>query len=250
MEGVQVQGSSIQARRREAEPAVKRLVVIADNSLIVGAIRTGLRDSGAFQLLGYVDARKASARMISDAAADVVLVDEADHSEEAIAVIRAIKEENDHITVIVLTVRMEGDWLRRALEAGASGAISKAVHPVALATLTRETLSGHIVHAPGSVSVGTESPRPLPEEQSLLTQRELEILRWVASGATNGEIARRLWITPQTVKFHVSNIYRKLNVANRTEACHYAHVNDLVAPGESPQMAPSAPSYLSRSSSA
>jgi DNA-binding NarL/FixJ family response regulator len=245
-----MQGSPTRTRPGDGEPAVRRLVIVADNSLIVGAIRSGLRDSGAFQLLGYVDARKASARMISDAGADVVLVDEADHSEEAIAMIRAIKEESEHITVIVLTVRMEGDWLRRAVEAGASGAISKAVHPVALATLARETLSGHIVHGPANVSVGTETPKPLPDEHSLLTQRELEILRWVASGATNGEIARHLWITPQTVKFHVSNIYRKLNVANRTEACHYAHVNDLVAPGESLGIAPSVPSYVSRSSSA
>ncbi len=244
------QGSSTGTVRCEVEPAVRRLIVVADNSLIVGAIRSGLRDSGAFQLLGYVDARKASARMISDAGADVVLVDETDHLEEAIALIRALQEESEHITVIVLTVRMEGDWLRRALDAGASGAISKAVHPVALATLTRETLSGHIVHGPANISTGTEIPKAQPEEHSLLTQRELEILRWVASGATNGEIARHLWITPQTVKFHVSNIYRKLNVANRTEACHYAHVNDLVAPGESPATASSVPSYVAGSSSA
>ena len=69
-------------------------------------------------------------------------------------------------------------------------------------------------------------------EHSTLTEREAEILRFVASGATNAEIARQLWITQQTVKFHVSNVYRKLDVANRTEACHYAHVNGLVAPGE------------------
>ena len=73
-------------------------------------------------------------------------------------------------------------------------------------------------------------------EHSTLTDRESEILRFVASGATNAEIARQLWITQQTVKFHVSNVYRKLDVANRTEACHYAHVNGLVAPRE--QLAP------------
>ena len=69
-------------------------------------------------------------------------------------------------------------------------------------------------------------------EHSALTERETEILRFVASGATNAEIARELWITQQTVKFHVSNVYRKLDVGNRTEACHYAHVNGLVAPRE------------------
>jgi DNA-binding NarL/FixJ family response regulator len=60
-----------------------------------------------------------------------------------------------------------------------------------------------------------------------LTTRELETLRWVAQGRTNAWIARKLWVTEQTVKFHLSNIYRKLGVANRTEASHYALVHDL-----------------------
>ena len=65
-----------------------------------------------------------------------------------------------------------------------------------------------------------------------LTPRELEILRLVAAGASNGRIARQLWVTEQTVKFHLSNVYRKLGVANRTEASHYAHVHELI---ESPR---------------
>ena len=78
-------------------------------------------------------------------------------------------------------------------------------------------------------------PGAVATEHSSLTERELEILQLVASGATNADIARQLWITQQTVKFHVSNVYRKLDVGNRTEACHYAHVNGLVAtPGPPP----------------
>ena len=66
--------------------------------------------------------------------------------------------------------------------------------------------------------------------QCPLTDRELEILRLVAQGYTNGRIARELWVTEQTVKFHLSNIYRKLGLANRTEAANYAHVHGLVEP--------------------
>jgi DNA-binding NarL/FixJ family response regulator len=208
---------------------MKRLLVVADNSLIVEAIRSGLRDNGAFKLVGYTDVRSAAARMIAEMDVDVVLVDEADRSPEALALIRGIKEESAGVTVIVLTMRMEGAWLTRALEAGASGAISKAVHPAALATLVREALNGHIVHSLSSLKAERETQEALEAERSSLTERELQILQLVASGATNGEIARRLWITQQTVKFHVSNIYRKLDVTNRTEACHYAHVNGLVS---------------------
>jgi DNA-binding NarL/FixJ family response regulator len=214
----------------------KKLIVVADNSLIVEAIRSGLHESGAFDLLGYTDVYNATARLIAGAGADVVLLDEADQSELALGLIRNIREEAEDVGIIVLAVQLTGEWLQRAFEAGATGAISKAVHPAALATLVREALNGHIVHPLSSVAGEKVEPAPPPSEHSALTDRELQILQLVAAGATNGEIARQLWITQQTVKFHVSNIYRKLDVANRTEACHYAHVNGLVTPGERPKL--------------
>ncbi|HEY2162224.1 MAG TPA: response regulator transcription factor, partial [Solirubrobacteraceae bacterium] len=130
-------------------------------------------------------------------------------------------------------VRMDSEWLDRVFDAGASGAISKAIQPVALSTLVRETLDGHVIHV-GSrsrVARGRLGPRGhvVASEDCPLTTRELEILKLVADGSTNGEIARRLWVTEQTVKFHLSNIYRKLEVGNRTQASHYAHVNGLLA---------------------
>lgn len=208
---------------------MKRLVVVADNPLIVGAIRSGIRDSGTFELLGYAHPRKATAASIVRTGAEVVLVDEADGSDSAITLIRSLNEQDDDIQVIVLTLQMKGEWLERAFQAGANGAMSKSLHPVALSTLLRAAVSGHIVHSPASIRSVNRAPEPVATEHSSLTERELEILQLVASGATNGDIARQLWITQQTVKFHVSNVYRKLGVGNRTEACHYAHVNGLVA---------------------
>jgi DNA-binding NarL/FixJ family response regulator len=211
---------------------MKRLVVVADNPLIVGAIRAGLRDSGAFHLLGYVDPRKTSAARLTQAGAEVVLVDEGDGTQPPIALIQSLRELDKDIKVIVLTLRMEGEWLERAFAAGADVAMSKAIHPAALATLIRETVAGHVVHSHARLRSQSSAPVAAAAEHPALTERETEILRFVASGATNAEIARQLWITQQTVKFHVSNVYRKLDVANRTEACHYAHVNGLVAPHE------------------
>jgi DNA-binding NarL/FixJ family response regulator len=211
---------------------MKRLVVVADSSLIVEAIRIGLRTSGEFNLLGHANGRRTSARTVVDANPDVVLVDDMDHSELAVSLIKAIKDENEVITVLVLSVRMDPEWLDRIFEAGASGAISKAIHPVALSTLVRETLEGHVIHV-GSRTAAASRGRELrahavATDDCPLTTRELEILQLVARGSTNGEIARRLWVTEQTVKFHLSNIYRKLEVGNRTQASHYAHVNGLV----------------------
>lgn len=205
-------------------------MIIADNSLIIEAIYIGLRKSGEFNVVGYADGRKTSAGTIAGVEPDVVLLDDMGQRERATELISGIKAQNERIAVIVLTVRMDPDWLGQMFAAGAIGAISKTVHPVALTTLLRETLNGHVFHPSARQRAGSEFPASGGAEELPLTGRELEILRLVAAGLSNSEVAQRVWVTEQTVKFHLRNIYRKLDVANRTEASHYAHVNGLVAP--------------------
>jgi DNA-binding NarL/FixJ family response regulator len=212
-----------------ARRSMTRLVVVADNSLIVEAIAIGLRNSGEFKLLGHVNRRTGSVRTIVEAEPDVVLVDDMDGSNQAVELVEQIKAERSDAAVIVLTTSMDSEWLDAIFDAGAAGAISKATHPAALATLVRETIAGHVVHVHKSSGVARSArPAAVAAEQSPLTSRELEVLQLVAAGSTNGEIARKLWVTEQTVKFHLSNVYRKLDVGNRTEASHYAHVNGLI----------------------
>lgn len=208
---------------------MKRLVVVADNSLIVEAIAMGLRKSGEFSVHRHIDGHNASARMIVDARPEIVLMDDMGQSPQVVSLIEQIKAEQDRIAVIVLTLAMDAEWLDDIFDAGATGAISKATHPLALTTLVRETLNGHVVHVNRRSSRGRSARvRAAVVEGFSLTPRELEVLQLVASGASNGEIAQALWVTEQTVKFHLSNVYRKLEVGNRTEASHYAHVNGLV----------------------
>jgi DNA-binding CsgD family transcriptional regulator len=85
----------------------------------------------------------------------------------------------------------------------------------------------------GALARGRQA-RAARAEPCPLTNRELEILKSVAEGHTNARIGRSLWVTEQTVKFHLSNIYRKLGVANRTEASRYALVNGLFGPSPLP----------------
>lgn len=205
---------------------MKRIVVVADNSLIVEAIALGLRKSGEFQLLGRVNARAGEVRTVLDTAPDVVLVDEMERSHDAVELISQLTGEHPDAAVIVLTSSMESGWLDAIFAAGATGAISKSTHPESLATLVRETINGHVVHIDRSLGSSSCSARS-GASGAPLTSRELEVLRLVAEGSTNGGIAQKLWITEQTVKFHLSNIYRKLDVANRTEASRYAHINGL-----------------------
>ena len=212
---------------------VKRLVVVAEDSLIVEAIAIALRKSGEFNLLGHLDPRSASVEKIVDAAPDVVLIDEMDQSDRAVELIQQIRAERDSVAVIVLTLAPASARLDEIFEAGAVAAVSKATNPAALATLIRETLDGRMLHVYKPVGRVQGSPgKSAAAEESVLSARELEVLRLVAAGSTNSEIARKLWVTEQTVKFHLSNIYRKLEVGNRTEASHYAHVNGLLSGGE------------------
>jgi DNA-binding NarL/FixJ family response regulator len=208
--------------------ATKGLVIVTDNPMMVGAIRAGMHDARAFELLGYLDPRRTTAARVRDTGADVVLVDETDSRDQAIELIRDIAEGGEEISVVFLAMQMDEDCLERAFEAGASSVILKAIHPGALATFLHEALNGHIVHSPTRLNASGGAQDILATDHLALTPRELAILRLVAGGATNRDIAQQLWITRQTVKFHLSNIYRKLGVSNRTGACHYAHLNGMM----------------------
>ena len=210
---------------------LRRLVIVAESLLIVEAIRLGFRTTAGFDLVGCADPRRTSARALMKAGPDVILMDDMEQSDRAIELLLDLRDQAGDLVVILLGLSLDAAWLERAFSAGATSVMSKATHPVALATLVREILNGHVFHLPAAMrvsaqSVSTGGVRPDPG----LTSRELEILRLVASGCTNGDVARTLWVTEQTVKFHLRNVYRKLGLANRTQASRYAHVHGLVEP--------------------
>lgn len=208
---------------------LRRLVIVADNSLIIEAVRIGFRESGEFKLVGHADPRRSSARAILGAEPDVILFDDLPRCDAAIELLREVKKLDAEPVVLMLSLNLEPESIDEFFRAGAAAVISKATSPRTLVTLVCETLNGHIVHRPQATGSSPQrATTGLIGGDVPLTDRELEILQMVASGATNGDIARQLWVTEQTVKFHLRNVYRKLEVANRTEASHFAHVKGLV----------------------
>jgi DNA-binding NarL/FixJ family response regulator len=204
---------------------MKRLMIVADHSFVVQAIRLALRQTAGFQVVGFFDGRVSVREALIELRPDVVLVDDMQEPQNALARLREATEDAPDAKSLLLTLRMEPEWLDEAFEAGAHAVLSKTVHPVSLGTLLREISHGNVVHR-------FQRRRTEVETECPLTERELEILRLVAEGQTNGRIARQLWVTEQTVKFHLSNTYRKLGVANRTEASRYAYMHDLVGDSE------------------
>jgi DNA-binding NarL/FixJ family response regulator len=202
---------------------VKRLMIVADNSFAAQSVRLALRQTAGFQVIGFVDGSVPISSRAIELAPDIVVVDDTQEPENAIARLEELASTLPAAKRVFLTMRMGEDDLSSVFDAGADAVISKAVHPVSLATLLREISRDTVIHTPrrtAAKAVRDDCP---------LTDRELEIVRLVAQGYTNGRIARELWVTEQTVKFHLSNTYRKLGVANRTEASRYVHVNDLMA---------------------
>jgi DNA-binding NarL/FixJ family response regulator len=143
------------------------------------------------------------------------------------------------VRAIVLSMHHEAQVIDAALAAGASAYVVKTAHPEDLASAVRQAFS-HSVYLAGRPAV---APAPVAapahvDDSPGLTRRELEILRLVAEGHSNAQLARMLWVTEQTVKFHLSNIYRKLDVANRTEASRWAQVHGLLDARQTTTLSP------------
>jgi DNA-binding NarL/FixJ family response regulator len=208
---------------------MKRMIIVADHSLVAHSIRLALKQTAGFRIVGVIDGRMTARDALMDLRPDVVLVDDmhdsradgASHPDHAFARLREAATHAPGAQRMLLTQHMDEERLNDAFEAGAHAVLSKGMHPVSLGTMLREVVRGNIVHR-------FERRTPAVVADCPLTLREKEILGLVAEGNTNGQIARLLWVTEQTVKFHLSNTYRKLGVANRTEASHYAHLNNLM----------------------
>jgi DNA-binding NarL/FixJ family response regulator len=202
---------------------MKRLIVVAEHPLVGRAVGLALRHAAGLRVVGFLDGDRNVAAELAQLRPDVVIVVDMADAWDALARIREASDAVADAKVVLLTFRLDDEWLDRAFDAGASAVVSRAVHEVTLGTLLREIVNGTVVHRPRQARERVQ-PASCP-----LTDRELEILRLAAHGHTNCRIAAELSVTEQTVKFHLTNTYRKLGVANRTEASRYAHVNDLLA---------------------
>jgi DNA-binding NarL/FixJ family response regulator len=151
--------------------------------------------------------------------------------------IRAVKEIHPDLRVILVGDRDELELVERAFDAGVFAYLLRSADPGDLEATVRQAFSNSIFLASGSTprapkpsatTTPAVAPPRLVEDVPLLTRREREILQLAAAGRSNAELARRLWVTEQTVKFHLSNVYRKLNVSNRTEASRWAQLHGLL----------------------
>jgi NarL family two-component system response regulator LiaR len=171
--------------------------------------------------------------MAAELAPDVVLMDLVMAGIGGVEATRQVKQVSPHSQIIVLTSYHEDEYIFPALRAGALSYVLKDVGPDELADTVRKAARGESMLHPRVASRVVEelrgTRRDTPNLFTDLSDRELEVLRLIADGLSNAEIADRLIISEKTVKGHVSNILGKLHMMDRTQAAVFAWQQGLVA---------------------
>jgi DNA-binding NarL/FixJ family response regulator len=150
-------------------------------------------------------------------------LDASDHVRQALELVPEMK-------VIVLSEHDDEGLAESAFAAGAVAYVVKTAHPGDVVAAVHQAFEHSVFFQPiGKKASAAASPVEAdPATSRRFTRRETEILKLVAEGYSNAELARMLWVSEQTVKFHLSNIYRKLDVTNRTEASRWAQLHGLL----------------------
>jgi DNA-binding NarL/FixJ family response regulator len=191
----------------------------------------GLLDRMGLQVVGKTTGPATALALVAEHQPDVLVasLNPSDSELDGLSCVRRVRAEHPEVIVVVLASTDDQEQIDTAFSAGAAVYCVKTAQPQDLVAAIRQSFEHSIYfagvrHAPEQPA----QPRRQPDTADL-TKRELEILTLVAEGHSNSQLAQMLWVTEQTVKFHLSNIYRKLNVANRTEASRWAQLHGLLS---------------------
>ena len=193
---------------------------------MVEGTKQALERAGGFDVVGEAVNGGQVLPLIRRLQPDLVLLDLRMPQMDGLTCLTKIRKEFPDMKVAMLSVSQDPELIQTALKRGANAYIVKSIDPDHLAGVLRQALEGNVFTTAGI----TEDPGERAAKDAGLTDRELGIIRAVARGLSNEAISKELWVAEQTVKFHLTNIYRKLGVTNRTEAARYAFEQGLVEP--------------------
>lgn len=213
------------------------VLIVDDHPVVRQGIRTFLETQPDIVIVGEAGSGREALAIVREQVPDVALVDLVLPEIDGVEVTRQIRRVSPRTQVVVLTSYDDDQYIFPALQAGAISFILKEVTPAELLEAIRRAARGEaVLHTRVALRVirevrgGSALINPFTE----LTKRELEVLKLVAEGLSNAEIADRLFITQKTVKDHISNILSKLHLADRTQAAVYAWRQGLMQrPAES-----------------
>jgi NarL family two-component system response regulator LiaR len=202
------------------------ILIVDDHEVVRHGMRAFFESQEGICVIGEAANGVAAVRLATENAPDVVLMDLKMPEMDGVEATRQIKGASPHSQVVVLTSYHEDEFIFPALRAGAISYVLKDIPMEELALAVRRAARGEATLNPAVAARIVQEVRgtrgEAPNVFTELTGRELEILRLIAEGLSNNEIAARLVITENTVKGHVSNIFSKLHLADRTQAAVYA----------------------------
>jgi len=210
-----------------------KVLIVDDHQVVRQGLRTFLELHEDINVVGEAENGISAVEMVSQLQPDVVLMDLVMPNMDGITATQKIRSSGSPAKIIALTSFSEDDKVFPAIQAGAASYLLKDVSPDDLVDAIRAVHHGEARLHPDitrklmeQVSQAKNLPMEIPVEQ--LTDREREVVRLVALGRTNREIAQELFISEKTVKTHISNILGKLNLEHRTQLAIYAIKNKLV----------------------
>lgn len=202
-----------------------------DHVLIREGIRQLLEFDGTIEVIEEVNDGDECLEKLSNVMPDLLLLDINMPNKNGVEVLAEIRKKNLPIKVLMLTVHNEVDYLIKAIDIGVDGYIVKDSGSSELKKAINSIMSGenyiqpNLIPALNKRLVARDSDK---DKIDLLTSREMEVLIQVANGMFNKEIANSLGISERTVKNHVSNIFKKIDVNDRTQAAVFAIKNDII----------------------
>jgi NarL family two-component system response regulator LiaR len=205
-----------------------RVMLVDDHAMVRKGLATFLKVFKDMQLAGEAENGAVAIQLCGEILPDVVLMDMVMPEMDGATATRAICEKYPQVRVIALTSFNEGDLVKNALEAGAIGYLLKDVSPADLVNAIRAAHAGRATLSPDAAQTLVETANQPPMPGLNLTEREREVLGLMVEGLINTKIAKKLNVSPYTIKSHVSNILAKLGVASRTEAVTLALRHKLV----------------------
>ena len=213
----------------------KRVVIADDHPLVHQAMGQCLKASGDFELVGSAMSGPQVGPLVARTSPDLVLLDLNMPIIDGLHCLALLREKHPRVKVVVFSGSDDSDAIEEALGSGAAAFVAKSIDPADLPSVLRQTFAGNVYHSSPCVNTSAVTERKRKSERDELrdrtglTERELEVLGAVARGLSNRAAGKELFLSDQTVKFHLHNIYGKLGVANRTEGAAAANQLGLVA---------------------
>ena len=214
------------------EPTKIRVLIVDDHAVVRQGIRTYLETDPDLEVIGAAEDGAQAVRLADELKPDVALVDLVMPGLGGVETTRAIRSASPGTRVIIFTSYHEDEHIFPAIRAGALSYLMKDAAPNEIAEAIRKAARGEaVLDSRVAARVVREMQDPGREQVNAFTalsERELEVLRLVAMGSSNQEIAEKLVIGESTVKTHVGNILGKLNLSDRTQAAAYAWATGIV----------------------